>query len=105
MSYKYTQTEVKPTPKGGMESFYRYIGKNYKLPLMPQGTKGKIYVSFVVDKEGKVKEPRIIKDIGYGTGEEALRILTNYDGFNPGEQRGQKMKCLYSLLITIQSAN
>ncbi|MFB9109056.1 energy transducer TonB [Flavobacterium gyeonganense] len=105
VSYKYTETEIRPTPKGGMSSFYQYVGKNYKLPNMPQGTKGKIYVTFVVDKEGKVTEPRIIKDIGYGTGEEALRILNNYDGFNPGEQRGQKMKCLYSLPITIQSAN
>lgn len=101
--YKYTEVEIKPEPKEGINSFYKYIGKNFKVPEVA-GLSGKIYLTFVVDKEGKIVEPKVLRDIGYGTGEEALRILTNYNGFKPGEQRGQKVRCSFSLPISIQSA-
>jgi len=102
VSYKYTQAEIRPSPKGGIGEFYKYVGKSFKTPQI-EGLSGKIYVMFTVDKEGKIVEPRIIRDIGYGTGQEALRILANYNDFIPGETRGQKVSCKYSLPITIQT--
>ncbi len=104
VSYKYTEVEIRPEPKNGIKEFYRYVGKNFRTPDV-RGLSGKIFLTFVVDKEGKVIEPRVLRDIGFGTGAEALRILTNYDGFKPGEQRGQKVKCTFSLPISIQSSN
>jgi antitoxin component YwqK of YwqJK toxin-antitoxin module len=105
-TYIYTEIMVKPVPRNGMMDFYKYIQKNYEIPkMLPPNTKGKIYVTFVVDKEGKIVEPRILRDLGYGTGQEALRILPYYDGFSPAEERGQKVRCTFSLPITIQSAN
>lgn len=104
VSYIYTELEVKPEPSGGMMGFYKYVAKNYKIPEV-QGLSGKIYVTFVIDEEGKIVEPRILRDLGYGTGQEALRILSNYYGFSPGIQRGQKVRCSFSMPISIQSAN
>lgn len=103
-TYKYTEVEVRPSPKNGMMDFYNFIGKNYKTPAI-QGLKGKVYITFVVDKDGKIVEPKVLRDLGYGTGIEAIRVVTAYDGFAPGEQRGKKVRCTYSLPISIQSAN
>lgn len=103
--YIYTEITVKPMPSNGIMDFYTYIQKNYRIPnLLPPNTKGKIYVTFLVDKEGRITEPRILRDLGYGTGQEALRILPNYSGFSPALERGQKVKCTYSLPISIYSA-
>ncbi|AOZ99721.1 energy transducer TonB [Flavobacterium commune] len=98
----YNVLEKKPEPKGGMESFYRYIGANYRTPNI-EGLSGKIFLSFIIDKDGKIVEPKILRDIGYGTGEEAIRILKKYDGFTPGEQKGRKVRVKYSLPISIQA--
>lgn len=102
-NYSYTEVEIAPNPKNGITDFLKYFAKNYRAPEK-QGLKGKVYLTFVVDKEGKIVEPRVLRDIGYGTGEEAIRVVTAYDGFAPGEQRGQKVRCTYSLPISIQSA-
>lgn len=98
----YSEIEKKPEPKYGMDDFYKFIGKNYRTPNQ-QGLKGKVYITFVVDKDGKIVEPKILRDIGYGTGQEAIRVVMAYDGFIPGEQRGRKVRCTYSLPISIQS--
>ena len=82
--------------------FYNYIAKNYRTPDV-QGLKGKVYITFVVDKEGEIVEPRVLRDLGYGTGKEAIRVVTAYEGFIPGEQRGRKVRCTYSLPIAIQA--
>lgn len=104
ITYNYTEIETKPEYKSGMMDFYKYVAKNYRIPNQ-QGLKGKVYVTFVVDKDGKIVEPKVLRDLGYGTGEEAIRILKNCDKWIPAEQRGRKVRCTYSLPITIQSAN
>lgn len=103
-TYDYTEIEIKPEPKNGIMDFYKFIARNYRTPEK-QGLKGKVYLTFVIDKDGKIVEPKILRDLGYGTGTEAIRVVTAYDGFSPGEQRGQKVRCTYSLPISIQSAN
>lgn len=103
-TYHYTEAEVLPNPKKGLMDFYKFIAKNYQIPnSLPKETSGKIYITFVVDKEGKIVEPKILRDLGYGTGQEAARIVTAYDGFTPGEERGKKVRCTYSIPITIQA--
>lgn len=100
-SHSYT-TDIKPEPKKGFANFYSFIGQNYKTPNV-QGLKGKVYIRFVVDKDGKIIEPKIIRDLGYGTGEEAIRVITNYGNWIPGQQRGINVRVLYTIPITIQS--
>lgn len=101
--YNTAGIEVKPDFPGGMEKFYKYVGNNYQTPE-EEGLKGKVYVTFVVEKDGSLTDIKVIRDIGYGTGKEAIRVLNKCPRWNPGEQNGKKVRVLYSLPITIQSA-
>ncbi len=101
--YNTAGIELKPDFPGGMEKFYKYVGKNYQVPE-EEGLKGKVFVSFVVEKDGSLTDIKVIRDIGYGTGKEAIRVLKSCPKWNPGEQNGKKVRVLYSLPISIQSA-
>jgi len=102
-SYKYNAIEKKPEFPGGAGAFYKYIGNNYRTPSV-QGLSGKIYVNFVIEKDGSIVEVKILRDLGYGTGEEAVRVLSESPKWSPGMQNGQPVRVLYSLPITIQSS-
>ena len=95
--------EQKPEFPGGIEKFYAFVGKNYQ-PPEEEGLKGKVYVTFVVEKDGTLTDIKVIRDIGYGTGKEAIRVLKKCPKWLPGEQNGKKVRVLYSLPITIQTA-
>ena len=101
--YNTAGIEVKPDFPGGIEKFYRFVGNNYKTPE-EEGLKGKVYVTFVVEKDGSLTDIKVLRDIGYGTGAEAIRVLKKCPRWTPGEQNGKKVRVLYSLPITIQSA-
>ncbi|MEN9656045.1 MAG: hypothetical protein RL311_984 [Bacteroidota bacterium] len=101
--HPYSVMEEKPKPIKGMGHFYDFIGRNYNTPQVA-GLKGKIYISFIVEKDGKLTEIKVIKDIGYGTGAEAIRVLTKYENWLPAKQRGVPVRVMYSLPITIQSS-
>jgi protein TonB len=92
-----------PEFPGGMEKFYKFVGNNYQAPE-EEGLKGKVYVTFVVEKDGSLTDIKVLRDIGYGTGKEAIRVLNKCPKWIPGEQNGKKVRVLYSLPITIQSA-
>jgi protein TonB len=101
--YNTAGIELKPDFPGGMAKFYKYIGQNYQVPE-EEGLKGKVFVSFVVEKDGSLTDIKVIRDIGYGTGKEAVRVLRSCPKWNPGEQNGKKVRVLYSLPISIESA-
>ena len=95
--------EVKPEFPGGMAKFYKFVGDNYQTPE-EEGLKGKVYITFIVEKDGSLTDIKVVRDIGYGTGKEAIRVLNKCPKWMPGEQNGKKVRVLYSLPITIQSA-
>jgi antitoxin component YwqK of YwqJK toxin-antitoxin module len=100
----YKIVEISPEPKGGIMNFYKYVGKNFRMPMV-EGLKGKIFTSFEIDTNGRMINPKIIRSIGYGTDEETLRLLNAYtEKWTPRELRGIKLKATYSLPINIQSA-
>lgn len=102
--YNTAGIEVKPDFPGGLEKFYKFVGKNFQVPE-EEGLKGKIFVTFVVEKDGSLTDIKVIRDIGHGTGKEAIRVLKSCPKWNPGEQNGKKVRVLYSLPISIQSAD
>jgi hypothetical protein len=57
-----------------MAKFYKYVGDNYRAPE-EEGLRGKVYVTFVVEKDGSLTDIKVLRDIGYGTGK-AVRVLT-----------------------------
>ena len=102
-TYNTAGIEVKPDFPGGIEKFYKFVAKNYQTPE-EEGLKGKVFVSFVVEKDGSLTDIKVIRDIGFGTGKEAIRVLKSCPKWTPGEQNGKKVRVLYSLPINIQSA-
>lgn len=100
--YNTAGIEVKPEFPGGMDEFDKFIAKNYKSPK-EEGLKGKIYVTFVVEKDGSLTDIKVLRDVGYGTGKEAIRVLKLCPKWLSGEQNGQKVRCTYSLPISIES--
>lgn len=101
--YNTAGIEVKPDFPGGMDKFYSFVQKNYQMPD-EEGLKGKVYVTFVVEKDGSLTDIKVLRDIGYGTGKEAIRVLKSSPRWNPGEQNGKKVRCTFSLPISLQSA-
>jgi protein TonB len=100
--YNTAGIEVKPDFPGGIQKFYDFVGKNYQTPE-EEGLKGKVFVSFVVEKDGSLTDIKVLRDIGYGTGKEAIRVLNKCPKWTPGEQNGKKVRCTYSLPINIVS--
>lgn len=93
----------KATPTKGMSDFYSFIAKNYRTPSL-QGLQGKVYITFIIDTDGSLSDFKILRDIGHGTGEEAIRVLKKAEKWIPGKMRGMPAKVSYSLPITIQTA-
>lgn len=94
--------EEQPQPEGGMTAFYKYLSKNIQYPRQArrQGIEGKVFVQFVVGKDGKFTDLKILKGIGGGCDEEALRVLKNAPAWNPGKQRGQPVRVQMSIPIS-----
>lgn len=102
--YPYKEIFTKPIPERGLAHFYKHVGKTFKTPDV-SGLNGKVYISFVVDKDGTLTDFKIIKDIGYDTGKEAIKALSTYDKWTPGKMRGISTRVMYSLPITINYRN
>lgn len=100
--YNSAGVEVQPEFPGGITSFYKFIGANYKTPDVA-GLKGKLIITFLVDKDGSLTDIKALRDIGYGTGIEAIRVLNLSPKWKPGEQNGQTVRCAYVLPINIET--
>ncbi|SHF38008.1 TonB protein C-terminal [Flavobacterium fontis] len=100
--YASHQTEIKPEFPGGQKAFYSFIGKAFKAPDVP-GFNGTVFVSFVIEKDGTLAEIKVLRDAGYGTGEEAVRVLKSSPKWQPATQRGVPVRCRYSIPIKIKN--
>ena len=99
--YNSAGIEVKPEFPGGMAKFYKFIENNYNVPSDSPG--GKVFIQFVVEKDGSLTDIKVLRDIGYGTGKEAERVLRKSPKWTPAEQNGKKVRCSYQLPITLQA--
>lgn len=89
-----------------------YLGKNIRYPALAieNGIQGSVVVSFVVEKDGSITNAELLRDIGGGCGEEALRLINSMnEGYSwiPGQQRGRKVSVRFTLPIrfTLQQYN
>lgn len=98
--YPFAGVEVRPEFPGGTQKFLEFAAKNYKMPE-EAGLKGKVYVSFVVEKDGSLTDIKVIRDIGYGTGKEAVRVVKLSPKWSPAELNGKKVRSNYALPIPL----
>lgn len=101
VKHSYSKKHLRPSPKNGINSFNSYIGKSMRIPLEARKVSGKIYMSFIVDEEGNLVEPKILKGVGYGIDENAIQLIKEAQKWNPGKIRGIPVRALYKLPITI----
>ena len=101
---RYQIVEVDPEFPGGMEAMMKYLTENIKYPQVAkeQGIQGRVYVSFVVEKDGSVSNVRLLRDIGGGCGEEAVRVVGAMPKWKPGMMKGKAVRVMYNLPINFQ---
>jgi len=102
--YNMAGIEVKAEFPGGVDKFRQFVANNYRVPEdLTRG--GNVFVSFVVEKDGTMSDIKVIRDIGSGTGAEAIRVLKSVrTRWTPGEQNGKKVRMLFSMPIKVQVA-
>lgn len=100
----FTIVENQPVPTGGQTGFNRYIQKNLKYPKQAHrmGVEGKVFVQFVVEKNGSITDVKVIRGIGAGCDEEAIRVIKKSPKWTPGKQRGKAVKVRMVLPITFK---
>lgn len=99
--FKMEEVDVKPDFPNGIDAFYVFFDKNFTKPSEVE-LKGKIYLSFVIEKDGSLKDFKSLRDIGYDTGIEAIRVLKMSKKWIPAEKNGEKVRSIYYLTIPIE---
>jgi protein TonB len=97
----FTIVEDMPTFPGGETALFKFLANEIKYPQMAvdAGISGTVYVNFVVDKDGKVKNAKIARGIHAACDKEALRVVNSMPAWKPGKQRGKPVKVSYNLPI------
>lgn len=90
----FTIVEELPEPVGGTKAFLAYLAENINYPkqAMRIGVSGKVYLQFVVEKDGSLTDIKVVKGIGAGCDEEAVRVLSEAPNWKPGKQRGKPVR-------------
>ncbi len=103
----FTIVESTAEPKGGLAAFYKSIGEQIKYPAQARRMRveGKVFVEFIVGKDGKIADVKAVKGIGAGCDEEAIRIIENSPAWNPGKQRGKPVRQRMVLPIIFKLAS
>ncbi|EMR04549.1 energy transducer TonB [Cesiribacter andamanensis] len=87
--------EEEAQPRGGMQAFYEFLGKNIDYPrqAVRLSIEGTAYVRFVIDEQGNVESAEVVegRELGYGLDEEAIRVI-KLTKWTPGKQRGRAVK-------------
>lgn len=97
----FTVVENDPEFPGGMEALYKYLAQNIKYPQLARDNNitGKVYVTFVVERDGSIANPKVLRDIGGGCGAEAIRVVKAMPKWTPGKQRGKAVRVQFNLPV------
>ena len=93
--------EQMPEFPGGMQALMAYLSKNIQYPSVAQdnGIQGRVLVSFVVNKDGSIVDPEVIKSVDAALDKEAMRVIKAMPKWNPGKQRGKPVRVKYTVPV------
>jgi len=96
--------EFMPEPVGGAAAWSKFLNRNLRFPAEAQdaGKSGRVLVSFVIEKDGRLSNIEIQNGVGYGMDEEALRVLKLAKPWKPGMQNGQPVRVRYVIPMNFQ---
>jgi protein TonB len=97
----FDRVEQMPQFGSGDKELMEYLAKNIKYPAIARenGIQGTVVVQFVVDKDGSITQPQVVRGIGGGCDEEALRVVRGMPKWQPGKQQGREVKVKFTLPI------
>ena len=100
----FTIVEEMPEYPGGLSKLTDYLTKNIKYPQMAResGIQGRVFVNFVVEPDGSVSNINVMRSLGGGCDEEAVRVVKNMPKWKPGKQRGKPVRVSYILPIVFK---
>jgi protein TonB len=86
---------------GGEDARNKFLAENIKYPQQASenGIQGTVYVSFVVDSKGNVTDVKVLRGIGGGCDEEAIRVVRSMPQWHPGKQNGKQVRVLFNMPI------
>lgn len=98
----FTAVENSASFPGGIERFYQYLSTTVRYPdaARDNNVEGKVFATFVVERDGSISDIRVLKGIGSGCDEEAVRVLSNMPKWNPGTQNGYAVRQQYTVPIS-----
>ena len=91
--------EKMPEFPGGTDAMMKYVRQNLRYPeeAKGKGISGRVFVSFVVEKDGSVNEVKVLRGIGGGCDEEAVRVVRSMPKWTPGMQKGKPVRVNYNM--------
>ena len=97
----FAAVEKLPSFPGGEEGFANYLAKSIRYPKEAKDNKftGRVIVTFIVEKDGKLTNIKVLRDIGGGCGPEAVRVLEESPNWNPGLQNGKPVRVSYTMPV------
>ena len=96
--------ETQPQFPGGDDSLYNFIYSNLRYPqeAIDNGIEGRVFITFVIEKDGSITGIKLLRDIGYGCGEEAMRVVRMMPKWTPSKQRGNPVRTQYNMPINFE---
>ncbi len=95
----YRVVDEMPEIVGGIEELYKHL--NYPERAMRAEIQGRVVIQFIIDAQGNVHNPEILRDIGGGCGQAAINAIQRVE-FSPGRHEGQTVAVLYALPVTFR---
>jgi protein TonB len=101
--YNSAGVEVAPEFNGGINKWYAYLKNNVRQIEDEDFKGGKVIVQFVVEKDGSLTDIKVLRDVGYGTKEDAIKLFSRSPRWTPAEQNGKKVRCTFVQTISYQA--
>jgi TonB family protein len=103
--FDFVSIDKQPVFPGGMTAFYKYLADNCKFPAEASAKKinGKVFMSFIVEANGELADIQVVRALGYGTDEEAIRLLKNSPKWEPGILNGRPVRVKYNIPINFST--
>ncbi len=100
----FTVVEEQPSFQGGMGEFYNFVRNEIRYPkeARENGIEGKVFVQFVIEKDGSLSNVKASDGIGSGCDQEAIRVVKSAPNFLPGKQRGKAVRVKMEIPIVFQ---
>ena len=99
-----TEADIMPSYPGGEAALYQFLSSQIRYPpdALENKVEGKVFVRFVINPDGSITKVNVLRGIGYGCDEEAIRVVKMMPSWIPGEEKGQKVPVFSSLAVNFK---